>query len=164
MRGRYPIDLRGLRFGRLLVLEQAPHYVTDKGKTVVKWWSLCACGNIASIRSDNLRKNITKSCGCIREGMQAEYAAMRSERNAIRKAPKMVNVPRETCLFEHYQNMMAKHRPYVSKRWSSSYETFVRDMGRPPPKGFIMLINRAKDYGPLNCRWATPGATPDELR
>jgi hypothetical protein len=53
-------DLKGKRFGRLLV--------EKKGKKDAAghqfWFCKCDCGNIVEINSDNLRRGLTKSCGC----------------------------------------------------------------------------------------------------
>ncbi len=56
------IDLTNQRFGRLVVLEQAPN-----NKEVVIWSCLCDCGGIVVVRSHNLRRGHTRSCGCLRK-------------------------------------------------------------------------------------------------
>lgn len=54
-------DLTNQRFGRLIALE--------KGKKDTAqhqfWICQCDCGNIVEINSDNLRRGLTKSCGCL---------------------------------------------------------------------------------------------------
>lgn len=54
------IDITGQKFGLLTVLERD---VSRKNK--VYWICQCDCGKIVSVESYNLRKGITKSCGCI---------------------------------------------------------------------------------------------------
>lgn len=54
------IDIRGERFGRWLVLDKEP-IKTKKG---YRWICKCDCGIIKEVQSWDLRKGISKSCGC----------------------------------------------------------------------------------------------------
>ncbi len=59
-----------------------------------------------------------------------------------------------------------KHKDYprwggkgirVCERWLHSFANFLDDMGpKPGPEYSIDRLNPALDYGPDNCRWATP--------
>ena len=54
-------DLTGQRFNRLTILE----YDKEKSKPGRAYWICkCDCGNIKSIRSDQLKNGNTRSCGC----------------------------------------------------------------------------------------------------
>lgn len=53
-------DLKGKKFGRLLVIDRADNY--KDGRT--KWKCQCDCGNIIDVMSTNLLRGNTKSCGC----------------------------------------------------------------------------------------------------
>ena len=55
----------GQRYGRLIVLERAENYIEPSGKTVRVWKCQCDCGNIKYVKSHNLLKGHTKSCGCL---------------------------------------------------------------------------------------------------
>ena len=57
MRGK--LDLTGQRFGRITVLRPAENI---GGRTA--WVCRCDCGQEAVIRTNNLRRGRTKSCGC----------------------------------------------------------------------------------------------------
>ena|SRR5215216_844136 len=59
--GRRVIDLTGQRFGKLVVIEQAPSRGSQKR---AYWRAVCDCGNETVVRSNNLRSGQTKSCGC----------------------------------------------------------------------------------------------------
>lgn len=56
-------DLRGRRFGRLLVLDEA---VRRRG--LITWLCRCECGNEVEVVGDDLRHRSggTQSCGCLR--------------------------------------------------------------------------------------------------
>lgn len=54
-------DLTNQRFGRLVALEKG-----KKDKASHQYWICkCDCGNIVEVNSDNLRRGLTKSCGCL---------------------------------------------------------------------------------------------------
>ena len=55
-------DLEGQRFGDLLVLEYAG--ADPWGKAL--WKCTCTCGNETTVTGSNLRRGITKACGCLR--------------------------------------------------------------------------------------------------
>lgn len=58
-------DLRGQRFGRLLVIRLARRRSTDTLQRA-KFWVLCDCGNQKVVRSTSLITGDTRSCGCLR--------------------------------------------------------------------------------------------------
>ena len=44
----------------------------------------------------------------------------------------------------------------VCERWSSSFEAFLADMGQKPSPGHVLArIDKAGNFEPGNCRWAT---------
>lgn len=54
-------DLSGQRFGRLVALNKG-----KKDKASHQYWICkCDCGNIVEVNSDNLRRGLTQSCGCL---------------------------------------------------------------------------------------------------
>lgn len=57
------VQLEGLRFGRLLVLEMLEAR-TARGRSL--WRCQCDCGNIVDVQSDQLLGHTTKSCGCLK--------------------------------------------------------------------------------------------------
>lgn len=64
------IDLTGQRFGRLLVLYECGR---SKGGCVL-WKCRCDCGNECIVGGDALRKQRTKSCGCLRRDRARDIA------------------------------------------------------------------------------------------
>lgn len=61
------IPMIGKRFGRLLVLDQAENI----GK-LLAYRCRCDCGNEIIVRGESLRRNNTKSCGCLAKEVQRE--------------------------------------------------------------------------------------------
>ena len=55
------IDLTGQRFGKLVAL--SPFY-DDKKEEHTKWLCQCDCGNQCKVDISNLRRGLSKSCGC----------------------------------------------------------------------------------------------------
>ena len=61
------IDITGQKFGRLTVIQRAK----NKNNRVM-WTCQCDCGNILDVRSDQLRRGVTKSCGCLQKENSAK--------------------------------------------------------------------------------------------
>ena len=61
------IDLTGQRFGRLLVIREA-----GRKNGHVAWLCRCECGNEIVVSGDNLRRERTQSCGCLRRELRRE--------------------------------------------------------------------------------------------
>ena len=58
----HKLDLKGQKFGKLLVLEETNQRSTN---STVIWKCQCDCGNICYVNSSLLKKGATTSCGCI---------------------------------------------------------------------------------------------------
>ncbi len=58
------IDLKGKTYERLFVIEKAPHHQNEKDNSAY-WKCECSCGKIVVVKGSNLRRGITKSCGCL---------------------------------------------------------------------------------------------------
>ncbi len=68
-----PIDLIGQKFGRLTVIGIDEDYKFKYRRT--KWLCKCDCGNIRSVRTQQLRTKTTQSCGCLRKQLAKERTA-----------------------------------------------------------------------------------------
>lgn len=55
-----PIDLTGNEYGKLTVVKYA---YSNNGNNY--WECKCKCGNVAFVSTTNLRRGLTKSCGCL---------------------------------------------------------------------------------------------------
>jgi len=55
-------DLMGKRYGRLVVVGRAP-----SGKDgAARWRCVCDCGGESTPHAQNLKTELTKSCGCLK--------------------------------------------------------------------------------------------------
>lgn len=65
-------DLKGLKFGRLTVLEKAENHKTPNGSIVTMWKCQCDCGNIVVRSQQNLRNAKYPSCGCWKQELTSQ--------------------------------------------------------------------------------------------
>jgi hypothetical protein len=77
MRGKL-VDLIGRKFGRLTVVKKVEN---PKKYTCLDafWLCKCRCGNLRIINGSSLRKGASKSCGCRRKEMAAQWGKERGK-------------------------------------------------------------------------------------
>ena len=73
-RGKNLIDLTNKRFGRLVVINRAEDYISPKERHFVCWLCKCDCGNEVVVNGNSLRRNSTKSCGCLQKETVAKQS------------------------------------------------------------------------------------------
>lgn len=62
------IDLTGMIFGYLKVIERAPDHIQPSGNHVLMWRCICMCdGNEIVTSGNSLKNGDTKSCGCLKQ-------------------------------------------------------------------------------------------------
>ncbi len=148
---RNPIEI-GSRFGRLIVISEAPPSFNPQKERIYRVLALCDCGNKKSVAEYILRSGRVKSCGCwnvdahVTHGQTdtPAHVSWYTMRNRCEN-PNNKDFPR-------YGAVGIK----VCARWSS-FENFLADMGeRPKGTSIDRYPNPHGDYEPTNCRWATP--------
>lgn len=77
--GNRKIDEVGNRHNRLVVLEEAGR---DNWGSII-WKCRCDCGNELLVTGVSLRRNNTKSCGCLRKEISAKHAKEMAENNKL---------------------------------------------------------------------------------
>lgn len=147
--GRF-IDLTGQRFERLVVLERVGfrnHEIT--------WLCQCDCGKRKLIKGGNLRKRLTRSCGCLAK--EQTSAMMRTHGMTQTRVYRIWAAMHRRC----YEYKFKQFSDYggrgieVCESWHS-FENFFADMGNPPsPSHSLDRKDVNGHYHPDNCKWAT---------
>jgi hypothetical protein len=148
-----PLRLIGHKFGRLLVIGDAPS--TGKGR---RWECRCDCGKIAVCSTGNLRSGNSRSCGCATAAATVQRStkhghAKRGKKTAIYLLWRGV-VDRCHTPSSKYYRRYGGRGIMVSKSWRK-FENFYADMGDRPKGLTLERKENSKGYSKANCVWAT---------
>ena len=148
--GRKEIDLTGVRFGKLVVIERD---VSHPNKKQAMWLCKCDCGGEATVRSQALRTGKTKSCGCL-----GDHKKQKVERNT-KLYVLWVNT-KGACT--NPNNRLYKYSgakgARVCNEWLNNFEAFKKwaiangyDENAPKAARTLRRFDENADYCPENC-------------
>lgn len=157
-----PRNFIGLTFGKLKVIADLPFGRSISGKAYRRVKCLCACGNEATARTEDLVRGQRTSCGCLRdENVKLATIANIKHGHTSRLGG--------TATYRSWQAMLRRcetigniaYKRYggrgitVCERWHS-FANFLADMGERPPNSTIDRKDTNGNYEPDNCKWSTP--------
>ncbi len=148
------INLKGQTFGKLNVVM----FAGKRGKNLL-WLCTCECGGQSIVLGGNLRRGLSKSCGCQRKIITSERKTTHGH----------ANKGKESSTYNVWLSMKGRtgnpaNRAYkhyggrgitMCDDWFNSFESFLRDMGERPADRSIDRIDNNQGYYKDNCRWAT---------
>lgn len=148
------IDRRGKKYGRLKPIKIVGQ--TKNGHMI--WQCKCDCGNIVCISSDSLRKNGTKSCGCLNDEVRKSGNNRRTHGGHGTRLYRIWKNMHSRCYNPNTKDYKNYQKISICDEWLHDFSAF-RKWALANGYDDTLSIDRINPYGdycPANCRWADP--------
>lgn len=155
-------DLKGQKFGKLLVLERAESNIEPSGRKRTMWKCLCDCGQVTIVQACSLKSQSVRSCGCAKSERNKKYFTTHG--CSKEKLYRLWKDIKKRC----YNNNFKQFKDYggrgikVCDKWLNDYLEFriwALNNGYNPNAKFgdctIDRINVNGNYSPDNCRFVS---------
>lgn len=154
-------NLKGKRFGKLVVIKRIENYTSPKGKTIARWLCKCDCGKYLKTTTNHLTTGDTTSCGCKNIARLKDH----QRTSNIKHGQTHKRIYRIWCdmktrcynpnfpNFKYYGGKGIK----IYKPWLEDFREFYKWAMSHGYEDNLTLDrkNGNKNYEPLNCRWIT---------
>lgn len=138
----------GQRFGRLVVVDEAPPHITPSGQAKRRVTCKCDCGELRLVHVSSLRSGNTQSCGCYHKDRATKHGHHGTRTYRIWAGMVQRGTGKKN-------NGNYKGRGIVvCDRWLS-FDNFLHDMGECPENLTLERLDNDKGYTPENCAWRT---------
>ncbi len=153
------IDITGQKFNRLTVIRL--HSRGNGRDKQAFWWCKCECGSELAVRGYCLRKNHTRSCGCLQPEATSRAVTTHGHTKGYRFSPEYASwcAMKDRCLnpkTPSYKDYGARGIT-VHPEWIDSFEAFLEHIGPIPADGKRYTLDRTKNdqnYVPGNVKWS----------
>lgn len=162
-----PLSIIGVVYGRFTVLAEAGFHTTPNGTQFRLVKCRCECGNVKTVRANDLRSGRTVSCGCFHADVMATVQIDRHEVHGLAKDSG------KHYLYVCWSHIKARclnpdHPDYVNYggrgiamwiAWQKDpcafYSYILKELGERPTGYSIDRKDNNRGYEPGNLRWAT---------
>lgn len=142
------LDLKGQRFGKLKVLEEA-----NQIGIRTRWICLCDCGNKKEIGTNELRQGNTQSCGCYQKECRISNVTKHKMSNT--RLYKIWSCMKYRCLGRKYKeyHLYGGRGIKICDEWLTFDGFYEWAKDKYFENSSIDRINYNGNYEPSNCRF-----------